>query len=160
MLTDKQNYAGRALKAPPPKSPASVLAQAAETSAAKIDAAKGGTNAAAQKKALMSYAQLLRDKYSTSTFDTLKKALINVQAQAVENSVQEVPADQKQAAADASHTALQQTTDATVPQIITAFQRPKDVSCSMSVLSWDEAHKALGRTVADLPRRSGHREKP
>jgi hypothetical protein len=44
---------------------------------------------------------------------------------------------------------VKQVTDAAVAKIAGPLQPPKDILCSMSILPWDEAHKALGRTVAD-----------
>jgi hypothetical protein len=99
----------------------------------------------ATKQALLNYSRALND-YSTSPTDVLKKALPNIQAQAVQDAVKDLPAGvEKQTAADAARDAVAQVAAPTG----NTFPRPKDVSCSMSVLSWDEAHKALGRTIAD-----------
>lgn len=144
ILTNKQNYSARSLIVPAPPTAANVLAQAADTNAARIEVAQGDTKAEAQKKANTKYAQILREHYSTYSFDLLKKALSGVQAEAVSSAISDIPDAQKPAAADAAQSALP-----TLSQISTTFQRPKDVSCSMSILSWDEAHKALGRTIAD-----------
>lgn len=150
MLTHKQSYAARSLGPPPPPSTASVLAQAAESTAGRIDVSKGDQNAGINKKALNSYARTLRSgEYSASTPEALRRAIPSLQAQAVADSVQDLPDAQKPAASATAIGLLQQTTNATLAQLGTTFQRPKDVSCSMSVLSWDEAHKSLGRTIAD-----------
>ncbi len=146
ILTNNQNYSARSLVAP---TAANLLAQAVDSKAAGIDVKSGDASAQAQKSALNNLALTLRQEYSASSFDALKKALPKIQSEAVQSSVQNLPENQKAAATDAAHTAVTETTNTAVARITPAFQRPKDVSCSMSVLSWDEAHKALGRTVAD-----------
>lgn len=156
LLTNKQNYSARGLVSPAPPTAANLLAQAADSKAAKIGIPKSEAdaqvpvNVKAQKDTLTNFAQTLRQQYSSSSFDAVKRALPGIESAAVQSSVKDLSdPTQKAAATDAAQATLKQTADTAVAQMTTTFQRPKDVSCSMSILSWDEAHKALGRTIAD-----------
>ena len=93
--------------------------------------------------ALQSYSKNVRN-LSGSSSSAVQGAVSQLQTEAVQSALTSNPsADQnavKNAVANPTNQAIQ-------AESIT--QPPKDVSCSMSILPWDETHKAFGRTVAD-----------
>src|SRR5579863_2540289 len=50
---------------------------------------------------------------------------------------------------DAQQIAIQSIVDKARSTIKEAFERPKDVGCAMSILSWQEVHYAFGRLIAN-----------
>jgi hypothetical protein len=153
-MTIKQNYGARGLIVTPPSppSPGKVAAADALAEAAKINPASDDYSAQARKKALTAYSEILQQKYSTTSWGVLKEALPGIQAEAVNEAISslQIPSTAPPNTPDVIKVdAQKELQNQALPQSSTAFQRPKDVSCSMSVLSWDEAHKAFGRTVAD-----------
>lgn len=152
MLTNKQNYTARSLLAPGQPAAAAV-AQVVSRRANAIEATSPVSTA--QKEALYQLAQsLYEEKYRNLGMAGIQRELPQLERQAVTTAIQETPAvtqpgfttAQIKAAVQAE---IRDTAQAAVSQVGTAFERPRDVSCSMSILPWDETHKAFGRTVAD-----------
>jgi hypothetical protein len=122
------------------------LSNAASAAAASIPQPKGGlsnpTNEAL-RDALGSSSSRLSQLQTVPDFSSLVSQVQAVQKEATDQAVRNHPG------ADPA-TVLNGVKDAIDPVLGQAsYSRPKDVSCSMSVLSWDVSHKAFGRTVAD-----------
>jgi hypothetical protein len=160
ILTHKQTYGMRGFRAPAsqPQPPATIVAQAFDSEATAQPAPPMGDDSTDAKikrakiQAFASVAQTLRTStYSTTTKDFLKRVLPGVEANAVATAVTASGAAgaEKKTVTDTVTSSGQQISDKALSDIPSAFPRPKDISCSMSVLSWDEAHKAFGRTIAD-----------
>ncbi len=152
LLTNVQNYGMRGFKAPKLPSPVVAVAQDVNEKAAQIKPAAGDNMAAAKKMALQSYHDNLLKNFPTATIDFLKKASPALKDDAVKTAVQSFPglsAEEKKTVQAGAQDSLDQTVDPALNSIQPAFVRPTDISCSMSLLSWQEAHKALGRTIAD-----------
>jgi hypothetical protein len=137
MLSNNQNYAARSLKLPPQNvtKVTKALADAANKAAAALT--DNDSNASVKRKALKDFSTELRDQnFSALSLDSLSRAAYQLLSQIAAKSSDPV----------AATNAIKSIIDSVVSQSI---EPPKDVSCSMSVLPWDEAHKAFGRTVAD-----------
>jgi|ERR1035437_222416 hypothetical protein len=141
ILSPAKSYQMRGLTPPPGTDLATSIARAADNAAA----ATNGRDATARASvmALQSYSKNVRN-LSGSSSSAVQGAVSQLQTEAVQSALTSNPsADQnavKNAVANPTNQAIQ-------AESIT--QPPKDVSCSMSILPWDETHKAFGRTVAD-----------
>lgn len=147
MLTNKQNYTARSLLAPGEPAAAAV-AQVVSRRANAIEATSPVSTA--QKEALYQLAQsLYEEKYRNLGMAGIQKELPRLEQQAVTTAVAAVAGPGKTDIEAAAQAETRDTAQAAVSQVGTAFERPRDVSCAMSILPWDEAHKTFGRTVAD-----------
>ncbi|HEY4739232.1 MAG TPA: hypothetical protein VIH76_01410 [Candidatus Acidoferrales bacterium] len=145
MLTNNQNYAARS-QVPGQLPPAIMLAEAAELRL-KTFIEQNKANAPTAE-ALKTFAEDLRENYVTFGIQGLKNALPSIQERAATNSTKGLALGDPLGAQYEALIELKRLTDENVNQT-PAFPRPKDVSCSMSIYSWDEVHKSLGRTIAD-----------
>jgi hypothetical protein len=134
MLNDQQNYASRGLVVTRPSA-----ADAINKAVQKV--ATAPTTSPATKAVSAHFLQLFTG-YASASDSAVKAAVPGLIQQAASE------ADVKDATESAAASA---SVAGTVQGALAAssVQPPKDVSCSMSVLSWDETHKALGRTIAD-----------
>ncbi len=132
----------------PPTTSTSTATQGADKTASNPSATAKGKPPAipdpyAQQKidALTKFADLVRQKLANKSLYELKLELPSIQSTVVDTKT---PAAEQAALNSAIGSAISQGTSQVVP-----YQRPPDISCSMSILSWDETHKAFGRTIAD-----------
>jgi hypothetical protein len=141
ILSQPKSYQMRGLTPPPGTDLATSIAQA-------VDKAARATNgsdptATASLMALQSYSKNVRN-LSGSSSSAVHGAVSQLQAEAVQSAIAANPT----ADPDAVKNAVANPTNQAI-QAESITQPPKDVSCSMSILPWDETHKAFGRTVAD-----------
>jgi hypothetical protein len=135
MLNNQQNYASRGLVLATRPSAAAAVGAAAQ------NLASAPNTPLATKAVSKSFLQLLAPYASAS--DSAVKAAVPDLIQKAQKTASDTDAVDAAGAAAALAAAVNGALTAS------SIQPPKDVSCSMSVLSWDETHKALGRTIAD-----------
>jgi len=134
MLNDQQNYASRGLVVTRPSA-----AKAITTAVQKVATAP---NTSSATKAVSTQFLHLFAGFASASDSDVKAAVPGL----IQQAASEAGVQDKAQSAEASASIARTVQDALAASSV---QPPKDVSCSMSVLSWDETHKSLGRTIAD-----------
>jgi hypothetical protein len=153
LLTRDQELDYRNLKWIPPRAPTSPI-EVADTLERDSQSTSGSdpVDVTAQK-ALTNLAGTIRQNYATSSLYSLQMNLPKLQNDAISQAAAAVATS-----TNSDQSTLAKGTTAVVAPKVEAAQgpptggvtsRPPDVSCAMSLMSWDEEHKAFGRTIAD-----------